>query len=302
MGNFLNSASCKGGYSPLLRDRFSAVFRLLDFIRSTYVAILFILAETIAISHYASTSSYSRAKVLASSNAVIGSGQRAIRNTVHLFGLSAENRRLSEYIATLEMEIDNFEAQQSDILPDDVTLFNNPEYTYIVARAISNSINKEDNFIVLDKGIEDGVRENMAVITPNGELLGYITGCSSRFSATLSALSYSFKSSGKLLDGEHFGSISWSGDSRYELTMSELSKYATINVGDTIVSTGFSQIFPPGVNIGRVKRFELNQMQTAYNVAVELSADITAVDYVLIVGRRDSMEIEELINDINSQY
>ncbi len=278
------------------------MFRLLEFIRSTYLVLLFILAETIAISHYASSSSYSRAKILASSNAVVGTAQRAIRNTTHLFELPSENRRLSEYIADLELRLDTFEAQQSEELPEDFIHFDDPAYTYIVARAISNSINKEDNYIVLDKGIEDGVHENMAVITPDGQLLGYITGCSARFSATLSALSHSFKSSGKLLNGEHFGSIYWEGESRYELTMSELSKYAQINVGDTIVSTGFSQIFPPGINIGRVKSFELNQMQTAYSVAVELAADITAVDYVLIVGRRDSMEIEELISDMNTHY
>ncbi len=278
------------------------MFRLLEFIRSTYLVLLFIIAETIAISHYASSSSYSRAKILASSNAVVGSAQRTIRNTTHLFNLPEENRRLSEHIAQLKSELNYFESMQSDNTPADAVEFDDPDYTYIVARAVSNSINKQDNYIVLNRGVEDGVRENMAVITPSGELLGYIKGCTGRYSAALSALSYNFKTSGKLLNGEHFGSIRWSGENRYQVSMNELSKYALINVGDTVVSTGFSQIFPPNVNIGRVVGFSLNQMQTAYSVDVELFADLSAVDYVLIVGRRDAMEIEELISDINPQY
>ncbi len=277
------------------------MFRLLEFIRSTYLVVLFIVAEVIAISHYAGSSSYSRAKILASSNNFVGGAQKLIHNTTHLFELPSENRTLTEHIAALEARLDNYQkVEMADSLAaiEDVVAFDDPDHLYIVARVVSNSINKHDNFIVLDKGVEQGVRENMAVISPTGEMLGYIAGCSSRYSAALSALSSTFSTSGKLLHGEHFGSISWGGDDRYSVKLTELSKYANINVGDTVVSTGFSQIFPANVVVGTVSSYSLNAMQTAYTATVELAADISATDYVLIVGRRDSFEIEELIDSV----
>lgn len=277
------------------------MFRLLEFIRSTYLVILFIVAEVIAISHYASSSSYSRAKILAVSNNFVGGAQSLIHNTTHLFDLSDENRNLTTHIAALEARLDNYErAERADSLSavEQVVEFDDPDHLYIVARVVSNSINKRDNFLVLNKGIEQGVRENMAVVSPTGQMLGYIAGCSAKYSAALSALSSTFSTSGKLLHGEHFGSISWNGEDRYSLRLSDLSKYANINVGDTVVSTGFSQIFPADVMIGTVRSYSLNSMQTAYTASIELAADISATDYVLIVGRRDSFEIDELINSI----
>ncbi len=277
------------------------MFRLYEFIRSTYLVVLFVIAEGIAISHYASSDSYTRAKMLVVSNSVMGRAQKVIHNTTHLFELPVENRELSHYIAELELKLGQLEQINNDKLHTPI-LFENPEYTYIVGRVVSNSINKRDNFLVLDKGVEDGVRENMAVITPNGEMLGYITGCSSRYSAALSILSANFSSSGKLKEGEHFGSIRWSGENRYEVMMTELSKYALINVGDTVVSTGFSQIFPPNIHIGEVKAYEFNEMETAYRVTIELAADLSATDYVLIVGHRDSDEVYDLLGDVESKY
>lgn len=276
------------------------MFRLLEFIRSTYVVILFIIAEVIAISNYASSSSYTRAKIFVATNNVVGGVNGVFHNTRHLFDLPAENRELSRRIAELEM--DRYAEMQQEELPADQIYFEDPDYSYIVGRVVSNSINKRDNYIVIDKGVDDGVYEKMAVITPSGKMLGYVEACTGRYSAALSLLSNSFITSAKLKGGANFGSISWSGESRYQVSMSELSKYEPINVGDTVVSTGFSKIFPGGVTIGRVASFELNEMLTAYNVEVDIEAEMTAIDHVLLVGSRESGEIEELLESVEGDY
>ncbi len=276
------------------------MFRLLEFIRSIYVVILFIIAETIAISHYAWSNSYTQAKIFVASNRVTGGVTGTMHNMTHLFELPGENRRLSERIAQLEAQVDEYELNMVDTLAAGEIIFDDPAYTYVVGKVVSNSINKHDNFIVIDKGIEDGVREQMALITPSGEMLGYVAGCTERYSASLSMLSASFTTSGKVKGGANYGSISWSGENRYQVSMSELSKYEPINVGDTIVSTGFSNIFPGGVTIGTVASFELNEMQTAYEVDIDLAAQMTAINHVLLVGFRDSGEIEELLGEVET--
>ncbi len=255
-----------------------------------------------AISHYAWSNSYTRANIFVVSNSMVGGVSGALRGTVRLFELPKENRELSERIAELECELESSKSTVIDSVITDQIRFNNPSYSYIVAKVVSNSINKKDNFILLDKGVEDGVYEKMAVITPTGEVLGHVAACTGHYSAALSVLSKSFTTSGKLAGGKNYGSISWDGKDRYNVTMSELSKYEPINIGDTVVSTGFSHIFPGGVTIGQVAGFELNEMGTAYEVDVELAAEITAIDYVLLVGNSESGEIENLMESVDNTY
>ncbi|MFI3279652.1 MAG: rod shape-determining protein MreC [Rikenellaceae bacterium] len=278
------------------------MFRLLEFIRSTYVVILFVIAETIAISHYAMSDSYARAKIFLFSSSVTGGISGTVRSATHLLSLPQENRALSERIAQLEAEVDHYAMAAVDTLGVDDIIFDDPAYSYVVGRVVSNSINKLDNFIVVDKGVSDGVREQMALITPDGLMLGYVASCSSRYSAALSILSHNFTTSGKLKGGANYGSVSWSGENRYHVQMSELSKYEPISVGDTVVSTGFSNIFPGDVVIGTVASFEFNEMQTAYNVEIELAAQITAINHVLMVGNRESGEIEELLHEAENNF
>ncbi len=277
------------------------MYRLIEFIRSTYVVLLFILAEVVAVSHYAWSSGYARAKIFVVTNSVVGGVSKSMHNTAHLFSLPSENRELVERIAQLESELSQFKNNASHDLSAEAITYSDPQTSYITARVVSNSINKHDNFIVLDRGIEDGVCERMAVITPTGEMLGYIAAASSRYSAALSVLSGSFTTSGMIEGGANYGSIRWTGDSRYGVSMSELSKYESINIGDKVVSTGFSQIFPRGVTIGSVTSFSLNEMQTAYNVELELAAQITAIDYVLIVAHRDQGEVNELLEQVDAR-
>ncbi len=278
------------------------MFRLLEFIRSTYVVILFVIAETIAISHYAWSDSYTRSRIFVASNSVTGGVSGVLRSTRHLMSLPQENRALSERIAELEAEIDLYATAVVDAPASEDIIFEDPAYSYVVGKVVSNSINKLDNFIVIDKGVSDGVREQMAVITPTGEMLGYVASCTGRYSAALSILSRSFTTSGKLRGGSNYGSISWSGESRYRVSMSQLSKYEPINIGDTVVSTGFSHIFPGDVVIGTVASYEFNEMQTAYNVEIDLAAQLTSINYVLLVGNRESGEIEELLEEVESNF
>ncbi len=277
------------------------MYRLFEFIRSTFVVILFIIAEMVAIGNYAWSSSYTRAKIFVLTNSVTGSLSGVMHNISHLLDLPEENRLLVERIAELESQIDLYADLADDSLVADQITYSNPKHSYIVGRVVSNSINKRDNYIVIDRGIDDGVYQNMAVITPSGQMLGYVAACSEHYSAALSIISHNFTTSGKIENGANYGSIKWEGADRHHLTMNNLSKYEIFEVGDNVVSTGFSQIFPGGVTIGKVKSFVLNEMETAYDLSIEIAAPLTAIDYVLLVGVRDAGEVNGLLESVGSK-
>jgi len=284
------------------------MYKLIEFLRRIYVVLLFIAIEAIALNHYAHSSYYTQAKILSRAHSIAGGIQSSIFNVKHYFTLRSENETLSQRIAELEqtlayyrgMEID----QQTDSLSldgiDPVMMESLSQYRYTTARIISNSISRSRNFITLNRGLMHGVMNDMAVISPSGMMVGYVVGCSERYSVVLPMLNIDFRSSGKIAGDEHFGSIYWSGKSPYKVEMSDLSKHADIEVGDEVVTTGLSHYFPEGIKIGYVESYAINDTQTSYNVTVRLAADMTKLNNVILIENVDYGEITNLENNPQS--
>ena len=111
-------------------------------------------------------------------------------------------------------------------------------------------------------------------------------------------LNRGFKTSGKIKGTDYFGSVSWDGASYEYVMLTEIAKYAQIHVGDTIVTTSHSSRFPPGLMIGTVADFELNNA-TYYDVRVKLHTDIAALNNVVVIKYLDAEERETLENDVS---
>lgn len=272
------------------------MYKLIEFIRRIYVVLLFIVIEAIALNYYAHSSYYTQAKILSHANRVTGGVQSAIFGVRHYFTLRHENELLSERVAELEMELAVYREQVAaagiDSLQPHIDELS--QYRYTTARIVSNSIARDRNYITLNRGIMHGVTENMAVISPDGVMVGYVIGCSERYSVVMPLLNIDFRTSGKIAGDDHFGSISWGGGSPYKMEMTELSKYADIEVGDEVVSSGLSHYFPEGVKIGYVESYSLNDTQTAYDVVIRLAADVTKISNVIVIENLDYGEVSHL--------
>lgn len=280
--------------------------KLLEFIRTIYVFLLFLIFEIVALNYYAHSSAYAQAKLLTRSNKVVGSVHGVLHEIRHYFSLRSENDELLERVAELENSLSQYAstdgvAVESDMESEELSA-EWAQYAYMTARVVSLSINKHNNFMVINRGMDDGVRNDMAVLSPRGVMVGYVVGCSNRYAVVLPVLNTSFRASGKLLRGSHFGSIVWDGYDANKVRLTDLSKYAAPVKGDTIVSTGFSSYFPEGIVIGRVDESRMNEMQTAYDVDVELAVDFTALHRVILIDNRDQSEIESLIEQATGTY
>ena len=285
--------------------------KLLEFIRSTYVFLIFVVAETAALNHYAHSSVYARAKILTRAAYVAGGVNSGLNGVKRYFSLGRENDQLLARVAQLENRLAAYEsyaaaAGAADMpgtadgyAPEYDSMW--AKYVYTTASVVSLSVNKHNNFMIIDKGMDDGIRTSMAVISPQGAMVGHVVGCSNRYAAVMPILNTSFHSSGMLLGGSHFGSIGWEGRGIHRVKLTNLSKYAEPKEGDTVVSTGHSEFFPQGILIGRVKRVEMNDIQTAYNIDVELAADLSALHRVLVIDNRDLDEIQNLRSETEGQ-
>lgn len=273
--------------------------------------LLFIAIEAIALNFYAHSSYYTQAKILSRAHSVAGGIQSSIFGVKHYFTLRSENEALSQRVAELEGLLSHYREKEATAATDSLSLEgidsimveSLSQYRYTTARIISNSISRSRNFITLNRGLMHGVVVDMAVISPTGVMIGYVVGCSERYSVVLPMLNMDFRTSGKIVGDEHFGSISWSGKSPYKVEMNDLSKHADIEIGDEVVSAGLSHYFPEGIKIGYVESYSINDTQTSYNVTVRLAADMTKLNNVILIENFDYGEIQALENNPqNEEY
>lgn len=262
--------------------------RLVLFIKKIYVLLLFLVLEIAALNHYASSTSYTKAKMLTASNKLVGGIHRQISAVGDYFGLRRENDALLERIAQLQNTNELLRrslALSADSLMPEGEL---GQYAFATASVIDNSVVRQENYIMIDKGSREGIRPEMALVTPGGAIVGYVLRMSEKFSYAISILNTEFHTGGKIKGKEFFGSIYWDGKDHSYVTLSEIPKYADIAVGDTIV-TGYSSIFPSDLLIGTVVDYELDP-SSYYNARVELAADMARIGRLLVVNYADMQE------------
>lgn len=269
--------------------------KLIEFIRSVYVVVLFVLFEVVAVSYYARSTYYTQARLLSRSSQVLGGVQRMISGVGHYFTLGRENRQLLSRITQLEERLSRYdEAANKARLDEYMADIGESKYQLNVASVVSNSINRPDNMIVLNRGRLSGIRPEMAVLSPDGAMVGYVVKCTDRYSVVLSILNTSFRASGKLVGTDFFGSIYWDGRDQNTILLGDISKYAKPMPGQEVVSAASSLYFQPDVLIGWVENFSLNETHTSYTIRVRLAAEISRLTDVVLVKNRDLNEIREL--------
>lgn len=203
--------------------------------------------------------------------------------------LSAENALLREQLRTSQFIKDsaNFESfkplYSSRLLQTDSA---QPLFDFIPAKVISNSTNRQKNYIMLNKGRRHGVRENMSIIGPNG-IVGVILETSEDYSSAISLLNIKLRVSAKLKNSNELGTIMWDGLSPQFGKLDAVENYVPIAIGDTIVTSGFSHIFPDGESIGTIEEFSEIAGRTSWNIKIKFNTNFSKLYWVSIARNKN---------------
>jgi rod shape-determining protein MreC len=278
------------------------MYKLIELIRRIYVVLLFLLIEAVALNFYANSSHYTEAKILSRANTVAGWMQNTVFNVKHYFTLRSENEMLAQRVAELENTLTRYREREEQIETDTMSMWQMDstlmvglaERRYTTARVVGNTIHHDRNYLTLNRGHQDGVVAEMAVVTPDGCMVGYVMECSDNYSVVMSILNTGFHTSGKIRGDEHFGSITWNGHSPHRVQMTELTKYSEFEIGDEVVASGLSHYFPEGVRIGYVESRTENENHTSLDVELRLAADMTRLSNVVLIENNNIVEITSL--------
>ncbi len=155
-------------------------------------------------------------------------------------------------------------------------------YVYMPARIISGSIHLTDNYFVLDAGFQEGIEPGMAVISPNG-IVGIVNQVSRYFCSVISVLHHQSMISAALAESGHSGSLTWPGARFDEALLSDIPSHIKVRIGDRVVTSGLSVVYPGGIPVGFVSEIALDESGDFYRLKVHFSEDYTRIDKVYII-------------------
>lgn len=165
-------------------------------------------------------------------------------------------------------------------------------YAYIPAHVIRNSVSQSTNYIFLDRGSKQGIKKQMGVICPNG-IVGQVVGVTENYASVMSVLSDEFKVSAKFKNSEYFGNLHWTGGNVTSALLENIPKHATVKPGDTVVTSGYSLLFPKNVMVGVVEKVTTIPERNFLDVSVKLSTDFGNLNYVYIVNNMKRAEMQQ---------
>ncbi|MFH1320401.1 MAG: rod shape-determining protein MreC [Bacteroidota bacterium] len=266
---------------------------LFEFIWKNHFVFLFIFLEIIASFFILQNNSFHKASFINSSNFFSASilntfdnitGYLRLRSTNEL--LAAENEKLYSQSILSFIKYYNREFQCNDSIYKQ-------QYTYLSALVINNSICRRNNYLTLNKGKNQGVQPGMGVISGNG-IVGIVKDVSDRYSSVLSVLNKNARISAKIKKNGYFGSVIWDGADFQIVTLLDIPKHVKINKGDTIITSGYSSIFPDGILIGTIIDFIIEPGGNSHTISVKLSTDFSRLSYVYIVNNLTKEEQKSL--------
>ena len=199
--------------------------------------------------------------------------------------LALENHRLREMLREYEDA-----AKATDISLQSVT--RDDGFVYTPAQIIKSGTNSQHNYLILDKGSEDGIVQNSGIISSKG-VIGIVDAVSRHYSYAISFLNTEVNISSRLGGTGAVGPLAWDGKNTDGAILKEIPLQYRYSPGDTVYTSGYSVIFPPDIPLGTAGDASIINGATN-EITVNLFQDYTALKFVTIVRNTRAAEIEAL--------
>lgn len=241
---------------------------------------------------------YQGAQFFNSANSLVGGLNTFSQDVRDYFSLREVNTTLAEENAMLRKVLEQFNQQEnySSVSAEaDTTSIN--RFEFISAKVINNSVDGYTNYITINKGFSEGIEPGMAVMSSMGAV-GKVKITSRHFSVITSLLNINLRVSGMLKRTGHFGTIQWNGRDPLLVELDYIPRHVKPVVGDTVITSGYSGVFPEGVVIGTVEKIELTEEAPFYEIRVKLVQDFYKLSFVTVIKSNLLPELDSLEQSI----
>ena len=279
---------------------------LLNFFLKYNYWFLFILLEVISFAMLFRFNNYQGSAFFTSSNQVAGMVYEAANNVTGYFHLKSINDDLVQKNVELELQMERLRSALMELTADSTGLEKMKSdalkgYDIYRADVINNSLTHVDNYITIDKGENDGIRPEMGVINGNG-VVGIVYQTSANYSVVIPILNSKSSISCKIKRSDYFGFLKWDGGSSEYATVKDMPRHSLFSLGDTIVTSGHSAVFPGGIPIGTVEDMSDSHDGLSYLLKVKLFTDFGRLNDVRVIaqkGQEEQIELEQKVKGGN---
>ena len=239
---------------------------------------------------------------LTSANAVVSGVYDMAANVTGYINLRDINSDLQRRTAALESEVialrENNRALRQQLLQDSIRATDSlGRFRFILATVVNNSVVNPYNYITVNKGRLDSIQPEMGVMDQNG-VVGVVNTVSGHHARIISLLNPNFRLSCKLRGNDAFGSLVWDGKSPYEAILEELPKQVRFHKGDTIITSGYSAVFPEGIPVGTIIGSTRGEDDNFNTLRIKLLTDFSTLSTVKVISNREIADIRQAETDL----
>lgn len=265
------------------------MYNLIRFLKKYNYIILFLILEAICILMLIYNLPYQKRKLTNIGNDISGKVFKTKSNWINYFHLKDENQLITDYNASL---MSMLYKQNNDSL---LELENNiSDYRFIPANVINNSIYRSNNYLLIDKGKNDGLKKDMGVVCENG-IVGKIVNVSDNYASVISMLHPYTIVSARFKDNQHLANVCWNThDYRYGL-VKDIPLHLQLNKGDTLVTSGFSNVYPQDLMIGTIEEMTNSESKDFNTAKIRFSTNFSTLRHVFVIENLNQNEIDSLI-------
>ncbi|WP_025796746.1 rod shape-determining protein MreC [Hoylesella saccharolytica] len=265
---------------------------------------LFILLEVIGFVLVFQYNNYQGSVWFSSANVAIGKVYEVNSKIASFFSLTEINKQLTERNVYLEQQLTKLQEQLNGKpkTVDEVRRIRQqvpPEFKIYLAKVVSNSLDKLDNLITIDKGSADGIRKDMGVVSGNG-IVGVVYMVGRHYSVVIPVLNNHSNISCTIRGRGYFGYLRWTGGDPQIAYVEDIPRHARFALGMSVVTSGYSSIFPPGLMVGKILHVFNSPNGLSYRLQIKLATDFGRLRDVCVVdnsGMEERLEILRTVQD-----
>jgi rod shape-determining protein MreC len=276
---------------------------LLAFVTRYYHWFLFIFLEVISGVLLFRANNYQSSVWFTSANAVVGSIYRLDASVRSYFSLARVNEELTLRNYYQERQLAQLRRLYTEMTHDTTALERQglammSQFSTIPAKVVSNSVDKSDNIITIDRGRLDGVEKDMGVVCGNG-VVGIVYLVSDHYAAVIPVLNVSSSRISCAIRGRgYFGYLQWYGGDPAVAYVEDIPRHARFKRGDWVETSGYSAIFPPGVLVGRIERIYDSADGLSFRLKVRLTTDFSCLRDVCVINDKSVGERLRLMEEV----
>ena len=275
---------------------------LLQFLAKYSILLLFLVLEIVAFILLVRNNNYPQSAVLSSANRVSATLYEVGSTVSDYFYLRSQNTVLTEENAELRNRIYELENMLETVVEDSAS-----EYVYahkdIVthpAKVINGTTNLQRNYFTINKGKRDGISTDMGVVNKDG-VVGIVSTVSEKFSVVIPFINPNISLSCKLKKNGYSCVMHWDGKDYRYAELQDIARHINVVEGDTVVTSGFSEVFPENLPVGIVEKAELTESDAYYRIKLKMAVDFRTIEYVSVIENKDINEQRELEKSVMSR-